>query len=37
MYTENGNVNYETGSIPGILGQFKRESLYETRKDINSS
>ena len=28
-----GNYNYETGSITGILGQLKRESLKKRRKD----
>ena len=28
-----GNYNYETGSMPGILGQLKWESLKKRRKD----
>ena len=28
-----GNYNYETGSITGILGQLKWESLKKRRKD----
>ena len=28
-----GNYNYETGSMTGILGQFKWESLKKRRKD----
>ena len=28
-----GNYNYETGSMTGILGQLKRESLKKRRKD----
>ena len=29
-----GNYSYETGSMTGILGQLKRESLKKRRKDI---
>ena len=28
-----GNCSYETGSMTGILGQFKWESLKKRRKD----
>ena len=28
-----GNYNYETGSMTGILGQLKWESLKKRRKD----
>ena len=30
-----GNYNYETGSMTGILGQLKWESLKKRRKDNN--
>ena len=30
---ETGNYNYETGSMTGILGQLKWESLKKRRKD----